>query len=68
MSNLLDKLRTEPAMIAAVILAIVAYFGVRLSQEQASLVSQLVTVLGPLIAGLFVRSQVTPVATLEGDL
>lgn len=65
MSPLLVKLRTEPAMIAAVVLAIVAFLGVRLSEDQASLVSQLVTVLGPLVAGLFVRSQVTPVATLE---
>lgn len=65
MTTIIDKLRNEPAMVVATVLAFLAYFGVRLSEEQASAVSQLVTVLGPLLAGLIIRRQVTPNVTAD---
>jgi len=64
MTALADKLRTEPAMVVAGILALATLLGVRFSQEQASALSQILTVLGPLIAGLIIRAQVIPVATV----
>jgi len=65
MNALAEKLRTEPAMIVAGILAIATLVGVRFSQEQASALSQILTVLGPLVAGLIIRSQVIPVASVD---
>lgn len=68
MTTILDRLRHEPALVASTVLAFIAFLGVRLSEEEASTVSQLVTVLGPLLAGLVIRSQVTPVASLNDDV
>ena len=60
--TLIDRLRFEPAMVAAGILAALAFAGVTLTDDHASLLSQLVIVAGPLIAGIFVRAKVVPVA------
>ena len=59
--TLIDRLKYEPAMVAAGILAALAFAGVTLTDDHASLLSQLVIVAGPLIAGLFVRRRVVPV-------
>jgi len=65
MTPFIERLRDEPAMIVAAILAVATLLGVRLSEEQASALSQILTVLGPLLAGLVIRSQVIPVASVD---
>lgn len=67
MNALAQRLRDEPAMIVAAILAIATLVGVRLSEDQASALSQILTVAGPLLAGLVIRSQVVPVASVDAD-
>ena len=63
--TIIDKLKNEPALLTATVLAFLAYFGVRLSEDQVSTVSQIVTVLGPIVAGLVIRHQVTPAAKAD---
>jgi len=65
MNPLIERLRTEPAMIVAGLLAIATLVGVKVSEDQASALSQILTVLGPLLAGLIIRSQVIPVASVD---
>ncbi len=65
MNALAQRLRDEPAMVVAGILAIATLIGVKVSEDQASALSQILTFVGPLIAGLIIRSQVIPVATVD---
>jgi len=70
MTAFAQRLRDEPAMIVAAILAIATLVGVKVSQDQASALSQILTVVGPLVAGLVIRSQVIPAsvdAVIEVD-
>lgn len=62
-STILSKLKNEPAMLVATVLAFLAYFGVRLSEDDASALSQVVTAVGPLVAGVLIRRFVTPEAS-----
>lgn len=60
MTALLERLRSEPAMVASTILAALALIGVRLSEDDASALSQAIVTLGPLLSGLVIRSKVSP--------
>lgn len=61
MSTLIHKLRTEPAMVVATVLAALALVGVNVSDGNADAITQLVAAGAPLIAGLVTRSKVAPV-------
>lgn len=60
MTPILNRLRNEPAMLVSTVLAFLAYLGVTVSEQDASTITQLVTVLGPIVAGVLIRQQVTP--------
>lgn len=62
MAKFLQTLRDEPAVVVGVVVAALSLFGVRVSDEQASTVTQLLVALAPLVGSLVVRSQVSPVS------
>lgn len=61
----LRKLRDEPAMVVAAIVAVLALFGVNVTDNNADLITQVLAVLVPLVGGAVTRQQVTP--TVRAD-
>lgn len=65
---MMHKLRTEPARVVAVLLALIglgAAFGLNLTDDQVAAIVALVAAILALIGGETVRAQVTPTAKLR---
>lgn len=61
MTDLLDRIRHEPALISGLVVAILAVFGLSATDADVSTIEHLVAFAVPLVSSLVVRSKVTPV-------
>lgn len=60
MRKIIDKLYREPAVLVGTVFAFIAYFGVVVPADKMSQITEVATVLGPIIAGFITRHFVSP--------
>lgn len=65
---MLNRIKTEPAMVTALVLAVIgvlASFGLGITDGQSAAIVALVGAVLSVVGGATIRSQVTPTATLN---